>query len=169
MHSVDSTDRLNIVVGFNNFLDFLSIGRGVQKTNQLLSYDSGPWKVCVCVMFPAAIVFKVEPVRWKMLSRVLGAVVSIARFDADDSNQSGIYIFVLGWRGLGRCPDNEFVIRVLDLERLAVTESVKLQNRVTMREAELARTLEELITDGIAAGLWSCGVRERIDRGTEND
>jgi hypothetical protein len=33
-----------------------------------------------------------------------------------------------------------------------VTKRVKLQKRVTMREAELGRTLEELISDGIVSG-----------------
>ena len=61
-------------------------------------------------------------------------------------------IFVLGWRRLGRYRDIGFVVGILDLEIFAMTESVKLQNRVTTQETELARTLEELITDGNRRG-----------------
>lgn len=80
-----------------------------------------------------------------------GIVVSIAVSLRIIRSKPDVYIFVLGCRR-GRCRDNGSDIGTLDLERLEVTKSVKLQKRVTMQEAELARTLEELISDGIVAG-----------------
>jgi hypothetical protein len=119
IHAFGKLPRLleYLQLDFNIFLAMLLVGRSVQKTNQLLSYDSGPWNGMLMCGVPrcnrvqgrtceteAAIAGFEEP-SFRLWFRC-GCFEAIRMF----------YIFVLSWRRFGRCRDNGFVIGILDLE-----------------------------------------------------